>query len=112
MKKKPATILPRRTTGDMEKFLIRPAVISEKKDLEDLQRRASLTNAGIAMRYSPIPMLLSCRQNRSPLEWCSCWSRMVQSPDLLPYCRGLMEALNSTLCSSSRPCGVVALGGP
>lgn len=30
----------------MEKFLIRPAVISEQKDLEDLQRRASLTNAG------------------------------------------------------------------
>lgn len=30
----------------MENFLIRPAVISEQKDLEDLQRRASLTNAG------------------------------------------------------------------
>ncbi|HEY6987003.1 MAG TPA: GNAT family N-acetyltransferase, partial [Bryobacteraceae bacterium] len=30
----------------MEKFLIRPAVISEQKDLEDLQRRASLTNVG------------------------------------------------------------------
>lgn len=30
----------------MEKFLIRPAVLSEQNDLEDLQRRASLTNAG------------------------------------------------------------------
>jgi GNAT superfamily N-acetyltransferase len=30
----------------MEKFLIRPAVISERKELEDLQRRASLTNIG------------------------------------------------------------------
>lgn len=30
----------------MNKFLIRQAVISEKKELEDLQRRASLTNAG------------------------------------------------------------------
>lgn len=30
----------------MERFLIRPAVISEQKQLEDLQRRASLTNAG------------------------------------------------------------------
>jgi N-acetylglutamate synthase-like GNAT family acetyltransferase len=30
----------------MEKFLIRLAVISEQKDLEDLQRRASLTNVG------------------------------------------------------------------
>lgn len=30
----------------MEKFLIRPAVIAEQKDLEDLQRRASLTNVG------------------------------------------------------------------
>src|SRR6476660_162375 len=31
---------------DMEKFLIRPAAVSEQKDLEDLQRRASLTNVG------------------------------------------------------------------
>ncbi|HEY7210140.1 MAG TPA: GNAT family N-acetyltransferase [Bryobacteraceae bacterium] len=30
----------------MEKFFIRPAAISEQKELEDLQRRASLTNAG------------------------------------------------------------------
>jgi N-acetylglutamate synthase-like GNAT family acetyltransferase len=30
----------------MEKFLIRPAVVFERKDLEDLQRRASLTNVG------------------------------------------------------------------
>jgi N-acetylglutamate synthase-like GNAT family acetyltransferase len=30
----------------MEKFLIRPAIISEQKYLEDLQRRASLTNVG------------------------------------------------------------------
>jgi hypothetical protein len=30
----------------MEKFLIRPAVVSEQKELEYLQRRASLTNAG------------------------------------------------------------------
>lgn len=31
---------------DMRKFLIRPAVISEQKELEELQRRASLANAG------------------------------------------------------------------
>lgn len=31
---------------DRDKFFIRPAVLSEQKDLEDLQRRASLTNAG------------------------------------------------------------------
>jgi N-acetylglutamate synthase-like GNAT family acetyltransferase len=30
----------------MDTFLIRPAVISEQKELEDLQRRASLTNTG------------------------------------------------------------------
>jgi N-acetylglutamate synthase-like GNAT family acetyltransferase len=30
----------------MEKFLIRPAVVFEQKDLEDLQRRASLKNTG------------------------------------------------------------------
>jgi GNAT superfamily N-acetyltransferase len=30
----------------MEKSLIRPAVVSEQRALEDLQRRASLTNAG------------------------------------------------------------------
>ncbi|HEY6988019.1 MAG TPA: GNAT family N-acetyltransferase, partial [Bryobacteraceae bacterium] len=30
----------------MEKSFIRPAAISEQKELEDLQRRASLTNAG------------------------------------------------------------------
>jgi|SRR4051794_6161944 len=30
----------------MENFLIRPAVVSEQRELEDLQRRASLTNAG------------------------------------------------------------------
>ena len=30
----------------MTTFLIRPAVISEQKELEDLQRRASLTNVG------------------------------------------------------------------
>ncbi|MFL6426806.1 MAG: GNAT family N-acetyltransferase [Acidobacteriaceae bacterium] len=30
----------------MENFLIRPAVLSEQRELEDLQRRASLTNLG------------------------------------------------------------------
>ena len=30
----------------MESFLIRRAVVSEQKELEDLQMRASLTNAG------------------------------------------------------------------
>jgi len=30
----------------MEKFVIRLAVVSEKRDLEELQRRASLTNTG------------------------------------------------------------------
>jgi N-acetylglutamate synthase-like GNAT family acetyltransferase len=30
----------------MENFLIRPAIVSEQKELEALQRRASLTNAG------------------------------------------------------------------
>jgi len=30
----------------MERFFIRPAVLSERQKLEDLQRRASLTNAG------------------------------------------------------------------
>jgi N-acetylglutamate synthase-like GNAT family acetyltransferase len=30
----------------MENFLIRPAAVSEQKELEALQRRASLTNAG------------------------------------------------------------------
>jgi len=31
---------------DLENFLIRPAAVSEQKELEDLQLRASLTNAG------------------------------------------------------------------
>lgn len=30
----------------MDNFLIRPAAVAEQKELEDLQRRASLTNAG------------------------------------------------------------------
>src|SRR5215813_9593492 len=30
----------------MKDLVIRPAVVSEQKELEDLQRRASLTNAG------------------------------------------------------------------
>jgi hypothetical protein len=70
-----------------------------------------ITTPGPGSRYSPILMLLSCRQNRSQLERCSCGSRTALSPDLLPCCRGLMEALNLTVCSSSRPCGVAALGG-
>src|SRR5262249_40420419 len=35
-----------RRSQNMPTFLIRPAVVAEKKALEDLQWRASLTNAG------------------------------------------------------------------
>jgi hypothetical protein len=50
----------------MQDLLIRRAVTSEQKQLEDLQLRASLTNAGDRDAYWLILMPSNCRSRKSP----------------------------------------------
>ncbi len=93
----------------MQDFLIRQAATHEQKELEDLQLRASLTNAAIVMLYWPILMPSNCRWRRSPrVEYLSRNGKGRLS-DLQPWNPGQMVTASWTHCSWTLTCDIVGL---
>jgi hypothetical protein len=78
----------------VQNFLIRRAVISEQRELEDLQRRASVTNAGDRDGLLAHPDAIELPPEQIAAGAVFVFERNGVMRELLPCCQGLMEALS------------------
>jgi len=93
----------------MPDLLIRQAIISEQKELEGLQLRASPPMPAIVRPYWPIPMLSNCPSIKSQRARYLLRSAAERLSDSQPWNQEQTETANLMHCSSPPICDVAGL---
>ncbi len=93
----------------VDTFFIRPALISERSELEDLQLRASLNDAGDRDAILAHPDAIELPLQQIAGAGCSCQNRTAPSLDLQPWNLERMEKANWTHCLLIQECNVMGL---